>query len=233
MSRIGLGILLTRGNTYQFAAQAEAPFGLFPTNAGRSGGRWTRGERQVSIDHLRANPRGRLRAISKTMSRELRHQSHDSMRRDGYMPLQRLLAQESMQELFATQEDVRHAVRGLGEENKLRFEMGFMKDNETVAIRAAQGHSAKYGVGEDALPVAEDLMTIIHGTTLAAAKSIVHEGISKAGRLHVHFYESDLEGRPLVTVPPVKLVTELIVVVSEEKCERFGLVFSVLLMGWS
>ena len=218
-------MLLTRENTYQFAAQAEAPFGLFSTNDGREGGKGTRGDRQASIDHLRANPRGRLRAISKATSKELRHRSHNSTQRDGYMPLRDLLDLEAMQELFATQEDIRHAVRGLGGNNKLRLEMGVMKDRSTVAIRAAQGHSMQSGVAEDALPVAEGLMAIIHGTTLAAAKSIAHEGISKAGRMHVHFYESDMEGRPVATVPRAKLVSEVILVVSAEKCERFGLVF--------
>ena len=102
--------------------------------------------------------------------------------------------------------------------------MGVMNDRATVAIRASQGHIEKSGAADDVLPVAEDLMTIIHGTTLAADRSIVHDGLSKAGRLHVHFYESDLEGRPVETVPPAKLSSESIVVVSAEKCDRFGLV---------
>ena len=75
------------------------------------------------------------------------------------------------------------------------------------------------------LPVAEDLVTVIHSTTLAAARSISHEGISKAGRLHVHFYESDLEGRPTRPHPPVRLTSEVIIVVSAERCGRFELVF--------
>ena len=67
-------------------------------------------------------------------------------------------------------------------------------------------------------------MTLIHGATLAAANSIVREGISQAGRLRVHFYESDLEGRPKSSHPPGRLTSEVIIVVSAEKCARFGMV---------
>ena len=62
-----------------------------------------------------------------------------------------------------------------------------MQDKTTLAVRASQGPSASSGVGDDLLPVVEDWVTIIHGTTLAEAHAIVHNGESKAGRLHIHF----------------------------------------------
>ena len=78
-------------------------------------------------------------------------------------------------------------VRGLGGNYKLRFEMCCMRDMETVAIRAPQGHSASSVVEDNVLPVAEDMVTIVHGATLNAAKAVVHERISKPDRLHIHF----------------------------------------------
>ena len=136
-----------------------------------------------------------------------------------------LEATESLVELYAKQEDIRHVVRGLGGNNKLMFEIGAMEDNVTVAIRAAQGHSHGSGVSDDVLPAAEDLLTLVHGATLKAAKSIAVEGIMRGDRIHVHFYESDSEGRPVDSTPPVRLTSEVIVAVSAEKCERSGLVF--------
>ena len=141
------------------------------------------------------------------------------------MPLDSLLSAASIQELFATQSDIRQIARGDGGNRKLRFEMGHMVDQVAVAIRAAQGHSASSGDADDVLPVAEDLVAITHGTSLAAEKPIVHSGISKAELLHIHFYEIDLEGRPLPCVPPIRMTSEVIVVASAEKFERYGLVF--------
>ena len=98
-----------------------------------------------------------------------------------------------------------------------------MQDQTTVAISASQGHCASRGVACDMLPVAEDLVTAIHGETLAAAHSISHNGISKDGRLHIHFYESDLDGRPTVCAPPIRLNTVVIIVASAEESGRYGL----------
>ena len=240
----------TKGNTYQFAAQGATEYDYWSTNEGRAGGNESFKRRNAIVVHpnlfssgraggkgsswechsarknfISQNPKERLRAISKCMSRELRHIDHEMMQKDGFMPLSELLITPAMVDLFATREDVRKVIRGCGGNNKMRFEMGLMKDQKTTAIRACQGHSTSSGVADDSLPIAEGLTTLIHGTTYKAARKIVQEGISKMGRLHVHFYESDLEGRPLPIHPKVHLTSEVIVVVSAEKCERFGLVF--------
>ena len=136
-----------------------------------------------------------------------------------------------LQEMFATHDEVRNVVRGSGGNYKLRFEIGVMGDMETVAIRASQCHSASSGVADNILPVVGNLVSIVHGTTLNAAKSIVHEGISKADRLHIHFYESDLEGRVIQTTPRISRRSEVTVVVSDGRCAKMGMVFTRRRMG--
>ena len=118
------------------------------TNAGRAGGNCKQKGKRHSVGHFCPNPRGRMRAISTTMSRELRHEPHDSMQRDGIVPLKDLLDTEDTRELFASQEDIRRIVRGGGENSKFRFEMGMMGDRETVSIREAQGHIESSGVAD-------------------------------------------------------------------------------------
>ena len=61
------------------------------------------------------NPAYRMRAISKGMSKELRHIAHPSMRDDGYLPTTDLLNTDTLRELWATQDDIRRVVRFEGE----------------------------------------------------------------------------------------------------------------------
>ena len=183
LATIGHGMLTTKGNTYQFAAQGATKFDDWVVNSGRAGGKGRGKGRRHSVEYLSTNPPERLRALSKTMSKELRHEDHHDRQKDGFMPLTSLLNAPSFRELFGTQEDVRKIARGEGGNNKMRFEIGTMYAQATVAIRASQGHSSSSGVADDVLPVAENLLTIIHGTTLAAAQSIVHSGISKGIRI--------------------------------------------------
>ena len=63
-----------------------------------------------------------------------------------------------------------------------------MADQTEVAIRASQGNIEASGVDDNALPVAGNLFKIAHGTTLQAARTIAHDGISRSGRLRVRFY---------------------------------------------
>ena len=244
LSTIGYGMLGTKGNTYQFAARGESDFDYWVTNEGRAGGHEPYGARNQrrfyngraggkesswechrARDFLSENPRERIRAISKCMSKELRHQDQCHMQRDGFMPLDDLLKLESTTDLFASLDEVRRIVRGVGGNNKGRFEIGVMKDNHTPAIRDAQGHSQASGVADDILPLADGLVTLVHGATYKAARSIVKEGISKMDRLRVHLYESDLEGRLIRNDAKLRPSTEVIAVVSAERCERYGLIF--------
>ena len=225
LSSIGQCVMLTRGSTYQFAAHGGELYDQWITNEGRSGGGGGKRGRRHSAEYLCPNPRGRMRAISKALSRELRHVYHLSMQKDGFAPLGDVLGAADLCDLFASEDDIRKIARGDGGNVELRFEMGMMADQVTAAIRAAQGHGEASGVADDVLPVAGNLMTLVHGTTLTAAKSIVHSGISRSGRLHVHFYEIDLEGRPVSSTPMVRLTSEVLVVVSAEKCERYGMAF--------
>ena len=119
-----------------------------------------------------------MRAISKAMSKELRHENHVDRQRGGFMPLATLLEAPSIRELFATRREILQIVRGDGGNHKLRFEMRSMQDKTTVSVRASQGNSASSGVADDMLPVADDLVTLFHGATLVAAHSIVHDGVT-------------------------------------------------------
>ena len=214
-----------RGNAYQFSAHGEAKYGNWATNSGRAGRKGRQKGRTQSEDYLINNPRGGMRAISNAMARGLRHEHHSDRQRGGFMPLTSLLEAPVVIELFATQSDIRQIVRGDGGNHKLRFETWSTQDQTTATIRAPHGHSASVGVADDVLPLAGDLVTIAHGTTSADAQSIVHDGISRAGRLRIHFYEIDLGGRPTPCVPPVRQTSEVIIAASAEKCERYGLVF--------
>ena len=147
------------------------------------------------------------------------------MQKDGFTPLDDVLETAALRELCANKDDVRNIARGDGGNVELRFEMGMMADKVAVAIRAAQGHSEVSGVSDDVLQVAGNLKTLIHGTTLAAARSIVDGGISRSGRRHVHFYECDLEGRHVDIKPSAKLTSEAAVVLSAAKCARYGMAF--------
>ena len=130
------------------------------------------------------------------MPNELRNEEHEERQKHGFMPLSMLLSAPAIQSLIATNEDIRRIVRGAGGNRKLRSQIGTMRGQAAVSIRASHGQSASGGVSDDFLPVAEDLVTAAHGTSLVAARSIAQSGISKSGGLHVHFYEGDLEGRP-------------------------------------
>ena len=103
MSTVGLCVVLTKGNTYQFATQGEVNYDHRIANSGRDGGKEVRRDWQQQIDVLSANPRERMRAISKAMSKELRHGEQPDRQYDGFMPLESLLGTPSSKELFATQ----------------------------------------------------------------------------------------------------------------------------------
>ena len=252
LSSLGKGVISTSGNTYQFAAQGEAyPHDNPTVLVGRAGGyrgkgkgsqdkgKGRQGFRVLNIDnpggnlvegaqpdtHLNMNPADRMRAISKGMSKELRHVSHPNMRKDGYLPMTDLLNTETLRDLRATQKDVRRVVRDEGGNWKKRFELGAMELTNDISVRACQCHSAKYGVRDDVLPATEGLGVLMHGTSLSAAKQIAQEGLCRQDRLHIHFYECDLGGNPLSSRESVRGSSEVIIIVSEEKCENLGIVF--------
>ena len=166
-----------------------------------------------------------MRSVSMAMSRELRHVKRPAMRRNGFMPLGDLLDTQAFADLRATRDGIRRIARGGGGNDKMGFDLRLMGDGETNAIRASQCHSRESGVGEDVLPVAEFLETLIHGTTLVVAKKTVGGVIHRRGRLHVHLWESDMAGKPLGHRNELRTSPEVVIVLSAERCERYGLVF--------
>ena len=145
------------------------------------------------------------------------------MQRDGFAPLNDLFDTEAIRQLFASREDISRISSGDGGNAKSRREMGMAEDRETVAIGEAHVHIEASGVAANILPVSDDLMTLMDGETLTAAKSIAHDGIARAGRIRVHFYESDLEGRPSEMTPSAGRTSEVIVLASGGKCVRYGM----------
>ena len=109
-----------------------------------------------------------MRAISKGISKELRHANRPDRQRGGFTPLETLLDTQSARDLFATQSAIRHIIRGDGGNHKLCFEIGATKGQTTVAIRSAKGHSAFLGVADDIVPVVGDLVTVAHGAGIVS-----------------------------------------------------------------
>ena len=171
------------------------------------------------------NPAERMRAISKGISKELRHVAHPNMHSDGYLPLADLLNTVTLGDLWSSQEDVRRVIRGEGENWKRRFGIGVIEQSSEIAVRACQGHSAKSGIRDYVLPVIEGLGVLMHGATLSAAKQIAKEGFPRQGRFHIHFYECDMGGKPLIRKERVRASSEAIIVVAAGRCENLGIVF--------
>ena len=67
-----------------------------------------------------------------------------------------------------------------------------MEHSSEISVRACQGNSAKSGVIADVIPAIEGLGVLAHGATLAAAEIIAKDGLSRQGRLRMHFYDCDM-----------------------------------------
>ena len=147
----------TDRNKYQFLAQCETQRAHLITNAGREGGKGKGEWRKPSIDQIPRDPKERIRAISKSMSRELRRGNHPSRQRDGCAPLSNSQETRYFGALYAKQSDFRIIVRGVGGNQKIRFETGVMEDKEAAAIRESEGDIQPSGAGEHALPAEEGL----------------------------------------------------------------------------
>lgn len=139
--------MFTNGNKYQFAAHGEANSDQWITNSGRAGGKESQCRQRQSIDYLIHNPRGRMRAISKDMSKELRTENIPDRQKDGFIPLETLPDTQSVRELFATQTDIRGYVLGRGgvvtfdfdrESCRIRRRLQFVHNKDTFHSRLRQ-----------------------------------------------------------------------------------------------
>ena len=99
---------------------------------GRAGGGGKRGGGRFATAETRSVD------ISHSMSKVLRHKGVRGMQRDGFAPMREFSNRAYMVERGVTRKDIQHIVQGGGGNNKNRFQIGFMSDGTTEAIRAAQ-----------------------------------------------------------------------------------------------
>ena len=90
-------------------------------------------------------------------------------------------------------------------------------------IQATQGHSRELGVSEDALPVDEEVLYVAHETSMEASGDIVVNGLSRCGRLRVHFRARDSSGE-LRETSQMRLGTQVSIAVSAAHAREEGLV---------
>ena len=110
--------------------------------------------------------------VSKCMSYYLRHHPPETMSRDGFVPLDELVA--LVQERYTVDEEVIISIAET--DSKGRFQL------QDRRIRAIYGHSCPVKID---LPLA-DIDILFHGTTEKAAQSILNEGLKPKGRQKVH-----------------------------------------------
>uniref|UniRef100_A0A0E0A4L7 2'-phosphotransferase n=1 Tax=Oryza glumipatula TaxID=40148 RepID=A0A0E0A4L7_9ORYZ len=135
----------------------------------------------------------RIDALGRLLTRILRHMASElnlEMRTDGYVRVRDLLKLNL--QTFAkiplkshTVEEIREAVR---RDNKQRF--GLLEEDGELLIRANQGHTVTTVTSESLLkPIlsTDEVSVCVHGTYRKNLDSILHQGLKRMARLHVHF----------------------------------------------
>ena len=171
------------------------------------------------------NPRGRMREIPKSTPIGSRHE-HRPKRREADLRHWNFFGGAVVKRTFSSHHDARNFIRGDGGNLKLRVEMRTVSGNKTVAISASQWRIESSGVAGDALPLAEGLLTAIHGATLAAARPIARERWDIARWSEpCAFLRNRHGGRPCKSKTRVRLAPKVMAALSAEKCGLFGAVF--------
>ncbi|MCE9562186.1 MAG: RNA 2'-phosphotransferase [Planctomycetes bacterium] len=117
--------------------------------------------------------------VSKFLSRILRHAPEDlglTLESGGWVPIGDLLAGASKVGMHLTRAELDEVVRS---SDKQRFAF----DDTGTKIRANQGHSTEVDLQ---LEPVEPLPELFHGTTTANLEAILHDGLLKMARHHVH-----------------------------------------------
>ncbi|KAK0673816.1 putative tRNA 2'-phosphotransferase 1 [Cercophora samala] len=177
----------------------------------RSGGRGGRGGGRPGG--------GRAVDLSRALSRLLRHQASNAgieLDKEGYAPLDKVLAWGPVKSLKPTFEEIVSAVK---DSDKQRFALKPLQEggDETSStdpkdwlIRANQGHSIKLesegllkplaidpDVSKGELPIPE---TVVHGTFFAFWPLIKESGgLKRMGRNHVHFSTGLPDGEGVIS----------------------------------
>ena len=123
--------------------------------------------------------------VSRTLSYLLRHAAKKegiSIREDGYCKVSELLRHRSLKRYDV---DI-HFIKKIVEANsKQRFSL--RHESGMYWIRANQGHSIDVKVEMTDIKDPDEIPVAIHGTTMAAWKSIENSGLSRMSRQHIHF----------------------------------------------
>ncbi|ERN17530.1 tRNA 2'-phosphotransferase 1 isoform X1 [Amborella trichopoda] len=164
---------------------SSSEWGASQTAEGRRTSRGGRGSKETKMD--------KIDALGRLLTRILRHMASElnlNMRSDGYVRVSDLL--ELNLRTFAnvalkahTIEDIKEAVR---KDSKQRFSL--LEENGELLIRANQGHSIKDITSESLLkPIlsADEVQVCVHGTYKKNLDSILHSGLQRMSRIHVHF----------------------------------------------
>jgi putative RNA 2'-phosphotransferase len=117
--------------------------------------------------------------VSKFLSRILRHAPEDiglTLEPGGWVSVSDLLSGASKNGMHITRAELDEVVR---ESDKQRFAF----DETGSKIRANQGHSTDVDLQ---LEPREPLAELYHGTTTANLESVLHDGLLKMARHHVH-----------------------------------------------
>jgi 2'-phosphotransferase len=138
---------------------------------------------------------------SKAMSYLLRHGALKEglpIRSDGFVPVSNVLAHKTLVSLKVGPRQLEDIVNN---NDKKRYEL---KDIDGVPhIKAVQGHSMADVHELELLPVTlEDLPnfpTVVHGTYFNCWSSIAKQGLSKMGRLHIHFAIGELGDKEVIS----------------------------------
>ena len=145
------------------------------------GGRGTKNEKNEKNCGRRERDDPLIR-LSKKMSRHLRHSGEVTMKPDGFVRVQDLLALPDMRGFSI--EDLRQVVES---DQKTRYNLVKESDN-VLWIRANQGHSLDVPELElKPITQVDQIRIAVHGSYQKHWLSIQQKGLMVMGRNHVHF----------------------------------------------
>ena len=213
--------------------QDEPVFGEEPQLVDHStgwNGRRRRGNRTCNRqDRQRAGGKGeknewsmksRMAAISKKLSMICRRSREFSRQKDGFIPwreIEAFFSRGGNLHFGMAENEVKRIVNGEGGNFKMRFEWGKMKNGER-ALRTPQGHSKGSGVTSDYLPILQNPVVLVHGTSLENAQGICTNGVSRVDRVHIHL------GRMMNSKPVgIRHGSQVAILVGGNLCEADGI----------
>lgn len=143
--------------------------------------------------------------------------------RDGFATMTNLLAKLNQKggRRKVTEADVAAIVKDCP---KKRFQM--QEVDGVLCVRAAQGHTIRHIEDEELLTrieAPEEVPLAVHGTTMAAWKSIEKTGLNRGSRNHIHL-AVDLPGSDKV-VSGARSTSKVFIFIDVRKAMEDGIVF--------